>query len=184
MDVESSVELLHRAQNGDETALNELLVRYRPRLRRWASGRLPKYAREFTDTDDLVQDALLGTVRNFRNFAPEGEWALQAYLRQAVSNRIRDELRRLATLPRRDPLTESAASPDTSPLEAAAGREVVSRYERGLTLLDPVEREAVIARVELGCSYQEIAALVDKPTPDAARMMVSRALARLAQFMS
>ena len=42
----------------------------------------------------------------------------------------------------------------------------------------------MIARLELGCSYHEIAALVDKPTPDAARMTVTRALAKLARLMA
>jgi RNA polymerase sigma factor (sigma-70 family) len=184
MDPESSIELLHRAQAGDDTALNELLARYRPRLRRWASGRLPRYARDMTDTDDLVQDVMVGTFRNFKAFEQRGEWALQAYLRQAVSNRIRDELRRNATAPKREALPEGVPAPDASPLEAAAGRETFGRYERALLQLDALEQEAVIARLELGCSFQEIAALVDKPTPDAARMMVARAVSRLAQLMT
>jgi RNA polymerase sigma factor (sigma-70 family) len=181
MDQESSFELILRAQAGDDVALNELLARYRPRLKRWASGRLPRYAREMADTDDLVQDAMVGTFRNLREFEHRGEWALQAYLRQAVSNRVRDELRRVGARPGRDSLSEVVESREASPLEQAAGRETFARYERGLAALDGVEREAVVARLELGCSYQEIAALVDKPSPDAARMVVSRALTKLAR---
>ena len=184
MDQESSFELIQRAQAGDAAALNELLARYRPRLKRWASGRLPRYARDMTDTDDLVQEALVGTFRNLQAFEQRGEWALQAYLRQAVSNRVRDELRRVSGRPVRQPLADTEASPEASPLEVAAGRETFARYERGLAGLDPIEREAIIARLELGCSYQEIAALVDKPTPDAARMVVSRALVKLARLMA
>lgn len=184
MDPESSIALLQRAQAGDDAALNELLDRYRPRLKRWASGRLPRYARDMTDTDDLVQDALLGTLKNFHMFEQRGEWAFQAYLRQAVSNRIRDELRRRATAPRREPASDTLESPQESPLEAAAGRQTFERYERALAALDDLEREAVIARLELGCSFQEIAQLVDKPSPDAARMMVARALERVAVLMS
>ena len=184
MDVESSLELIERAQAGDAGALERLLVRYRPRLQRWASGRLPRYAREMTDTEDLVQEVLIGTVKNFKSFDQRGEWALQAYLRRAVTNRIRDELRRYQSQPRRQDLPEDAAASDRSPLELAVGREVMARYENSLQLLDEAEREAVIARVELGCSYQEIASLVDKPSPDAARMFVARALAKLAQQMA
>jgi RNA polymerase sigma-70 factor, ECF subfamily len=184
MDPESSFELIRRAQTGDSSALERLLERYRPRLRRWASGRLPRYARGMTDTDDLVQDALIGTFKNFKEFDDRGEWALQAYLRRAVTNRIRDELRRFQTQPRREEMPLEAAAPDKSPLELALGREVFERYEAALSVLGDIEREAVIARVELGCSYQEIAALVDKPTSDAARMVVARALAKLAQTMS
>lgn len=184
MDLESSVELLQRAQAGDREALEELLARYRPRLQRWASGRLPRYARDFTDTDDLIQDALIGTYRNFRDFEQRGEWALQAYMRRAVTNRIRDQLRRSASHPGTTGLSEAAPASDASPLEVTLGRETFARYERALAELDEPEREAVIARLELGCSYQEVMALVDKPSVDATRMMVTRALAKVARLMA
>ncbi len=184
MDPESSFELIERAQAGDSSALERLLERYRPRLQRWASGRLPRYARDMTDTDDLVQEALIGTIKNFRAFEHRAEWALQAYLRRAVTNRIRDELRRVQARPRREEMPEDAVATELSPLQAAVGRETFERYEAALATLSDVEREAVIARVELGSSYEEIAALVDKPSADAARMTVSRALTKLAQAMS
>ncbi len=184
MDPESSFELIERARTGDSEALERLLARYRPRLQRWASGRLPRYAREMTDTDDLVQEALIGTVRNWGSFEHRGEWALQAYLRRAVMNRVRDEMRRYQSRPRREEIPEGVLAPDRSPLETALGAEVFARYETALAALEDGEREAVIARVEMGCSYKEIAALLDKPSPDAARMTVARALARLAESMS
>ncbi len=184
MDLESSFELIERVQAGDRSALERLLARYRPRLQRWASGRLPRYAREIADTDDLVQDALIGTLKNLERFEQRGEWALQAYLRQAVTNRIRDEIRRISARPLRSVLDDDLAARDQSPLEIAVGRELFERYDRALSALEPDEREAVIARLELGCAYQEIAQLVDKPSPDAARMMVARALARLAALMT
>jgi RNA polymerase sigma-70 factor (ECF subfamily) len=72
---------------------------------------------------------------------------------------------------------------DTSPLEAAIGQQTLEQYESGLDQLNPDERQAVIARVEMGMSYDEIAALLDKPTANAARMTVVRALLRLAEEM-
>lgn len=184
MELESSFELIERAQDGDSSALEQLLARYRPRLHRWASGRLPRYAREMTDTEDLVQEALIGTFRNFRDFEQRGEWALQAYLRRAVMNRVRDELRRFETRPPHGAIPDQALSSELSPLQVAMGAETFARYEAALGHLSDAEREAVIARIELGCSYQEIAALLDKPTADAARMTISRALARLAELMT
>lgn len=184
MDPESSFELIERAQAGDSAALERLLERYRPRLQRWASGRLPRYARDMTDTDDLVQEALIGTIKNFRAFEQRAEWALQAYLRRAVTNRIRDELRKVQSRPRREEMPESAMSHEMSPLQAAVGRETFEQYEAALETLGEAEREAVIARVELGSTYEEIATLLDKPSADAARMTVSRALTKLAQMMS
>lgn len=184
MDLESSLELVQRAQAGDASALDRLIARYRPRLQRWASGRLPRSARSFSDTEDLVQDALIGTVRNLEAFDQRGEWAFQAYLRRAVINRVRDELRRYSASPVGGELPEQHAASDPSPLEQAMGRQTFERYEQALTTLSGIEQEAVVARIELGCSYQEIADLVDKPTPDAARMVVARALQKLAALMA
>lgn len=184
MDLESSLELIERAQSGDRGALDRLLERYRPRLQRWASGRLPRGARDFADTEDLIQDALIGTFKNFGQFEIRGEWALQAYLRRAVTNRIRDEIRRAGTRPPATPLPDGVTSEAPSPLEIALGQEAFRRYDDALNRLEPIQREAVIARLELGCSYQEIATLIDRSSSDAARMFVARALAALAQSMA
>ena len=183
MDAESSYELIRRAQDGDSAALNALIARYLPRLQRWASGRLPRYARVMTDTDDLVQDALVGTFKNLGKFEHRGEWALQAYLRQAVTNRIRDELRRAENQRNRRQSAEDVATQEASPLQLALGAQLFARYDAALDKLTDIEREAVIARMELGCSYAEIAALVEKPSPDAARVMVARTLEKVANMM-
>src|SRR4051812_25022897 len=121
MDPESSLALIQRAQSGDAEAIDQLLTRYRPRLQRWATGRLPRYAREMADTEDLVQEALIGTFKNFPAFEQRGEWALQAYLRKAVTNRIRDELARFQSRPRRQDVLEQLVADEPSPLETAVG---------------------------------------------------------------
>ena len=157
--------------------------RYLPRLSRWASGRLPRWARDLSDTDDMVQDTLIRSVANLDHFEARGEGALQAYLRGAVMNRIRDEIRRRGRQPALAPLDPEVAAQGLSPLESAIGAETLAKYDRALDRLDAETREAVIARIEMGCSYAEIAELMDKPSADAARMMVSRALVRLAEEM-
>lgn len=184
MDPESSFELLRRAKAGDVPALDHLLGRYRPRLHRWCTGRLPRYARDFTDTEDIVQEALVGLVRTFDTFDYRGEWSVQAYLRRAATNRIRDEIRRHTARPTPSELPEDAESQELSPLEQAMGREAFTRYQLALDALTETEREAVIARVELGCSHAEVMTLVDKPSPDAARVFVARALEKLAKAMA
>ena len=62
-DAESSMALLKRARAGDRQALEALTARYLPRLRRWASGRLPRWARDLADTEDLVQETVLQTFK-------------------------------------------------------------------------------------------------------------------------
>ena len=46
-----------------------------------------------------------------------------------------------------------------------------------------VDREAIIGRVELGLSYQELAEALGKPSAEAARKAAERALLRLAEEM-
>jgi RNA polymerase sigma-70 factor (ECF subfamily) len=182
-DARSSLTLLTQAQAGDRAALELLLARYVPRLRRWASGRLPRPARDIADTQDLVQETLLQTFQKIEGFEVRGEGSLYAYLRQAILNRIRDELRRAKRRPLRTELDADARADGRSPLEAAIGQEALERYERALASLRPEEREAIVARIELGYTHEEIAGLLSKPTANAARMAVERAIVRLAKAM-
>jgi RNA polymerase sigma factor (sigma-70 family) len=181
---EATGDLLERVRNGDRGALDSLLRRYLTPLRRWASGRLPHWARDMRDTDDLVQDTLVNSLRNLHGFEARHSGALHAYFRQAVSNRIKDELRRAARrgLPV-EPGTDLAAI-GPSPVEEVIGKEAFARYERSLARLTPAEREAVITRVELGLNHTEAAAALGKSSPDAARVAVARALLKLAEEMA
>jgi len=182
-ELHSSLTLLERARAGDREALESLIARYLPRLQRWASGRLPPWARDMAETQDLVQEALFQTFKRIERFEPRGEGALHAYLRQAILNRIREELRRAKRRPARSELDSAAEDDARSPLAAAIGQEAIDRYERALAQLRPDDRELVVARIELGYTNREIAELLDKPTPNAARMATERAVVRLAKEM-
>ena len=180
-DLESTRALVERARGGDAAALDRLFSRLRPPLQRWASGRLPRWARDLVDTDDLVQDSLLQTLRKVGTFEPRHPGALQAYLRQAVLNRLRDTLRRKQRQPAATDLDAVQLAAEGSPLEAAIGREEAVLYETALGRLSPEDREAIIARIELGYDYAELAESLGRPTPDAARKAVQRAVVRLAE---
>ena len=183
-DASSSMALLHRAQAGDRDAIEQLVARYLPRLRRWAHGRLPRYARDLADTSDLVQETVVRTFHQIERFEVRGEGALQAYLRQALMNRIRDEVRRATRRPLHREVDAAQRDEAASPLELAVGRELLDRYEQALGELRPEDREAIIGRVELHLSYAELADTLGKPSANAARMAVERALVRLACAMS
>ena len=184
MDLESSVELIRRAQSGDDDALSRLLERHLPELRRWAHGRLPPFARDLADTHDLIQDAMKRTVMNFDRFEYRGEGALRAYLHQAVGNQVYDHVRRAGRRPLQGELDEGLADPGQSPLATAIDTQTRERFEAALAQLSDEDQRAVRARLELGSSYEEIAKLVGKPSADAARMAVARAIKRLAVLMA
>ena len=179
----STFDLLERFKQGDDEAMSLLVERSLPPLKRWARGRLPQWARGLADTQDLVQDAVVRALPRLKEFEARHPGALQAYLRQAITNHIRDEIRRVNTRPAMTELPESQPDLSPSPLEEAIGREGVERYEAALKELRPADREAIVARIELQQSYEEVAIALGKPSADAARMAVTRAVKALIQVM-
>lgn len=182
--LDSTIELVRQARAGGADALNRLFARCLPQLRRWASGRLPRWNRDLLDTDNLVQETIIRTVKHIATFEPRHDGALQAYLRQAVMNRIRDEIRRSGRAPASAELDENQPDRGASPLDEAIGVEAVERYEAALARLRPEEREAIVAKIEMDGTYQSVAQALGKRSPDAARMAVGRALLRLAEEMT
>jgi RNA polymerase sigma factor (sigma-70 family) len=178
---DSTQRLLARARDGEREALETLFAKYLPRLQLWASGRLPRWARDISDTSDLVQDTLLQTLKRIDGFEPRHEGALQAYLRQAILNRIRDEIRRRHRRPEVTVLESDVAELEPSQLERAIGQQTVERYEAALARLREDDRELLIGRIELGLSYQELADAVGKPSSEAARKAAQRALVKLVE---
>jgi RNA polymerase sigma-70 factor (ECF subfamily) len=180
---EATVELLDRARRGDAVALERLLDRCLPPLRRWAHGRLPSPLRGPQETADLVQNAVMATLARLDAFEVRHQGALQAYLRTAVLNQIRDLVRQQQRRPQVAELPEGLPGHEPSPLEQAIGAENVDRYEAAVDRLAQADQEAIIGRLELQYTYDELAIALGKPSPDAARMAVTRALKRLAEEM-
>lgn len=176
---EPTIELVVRARAGDRLAVEALLQRCLPGLRRWAHGRLPAAARGSLDTQDLVQETVLHVLRRLDHFEPRHVGAMQAYLRQSVINRIRDEVRKVTRRPSPVELPADLVSDHTSPLEVAVQTEAYEHYRDALGDLGARDRELVVARIEAQWSVAEIAKRFEMPTSDAARMAVGRALKRL-----
>ena len=176
---EPTLELVIRARGGDRLAVEALLERCLPPLKRWAHGRLPPAARGRLDTGDLVQETALHVLGNLHTFEPRHVGAMQAYLRQSVINRIRDEVRRIVRQPPPVELPEDHPSDRTSPLEFAIQAEAYEHYREALLRMSPKDRELIVGRVEVQWSLAEIAHRFGLRTVDAARMAVNRAVKRL-----
>jgi len=181
--LESTAGLLQRVRGGDARARERLLARYLPALRRWAHGRLPARARELADTDDLVQVTLIRALDHLGDFEPQRPGSFLAWLRRILLNALRDEIRRTVRRPRREPLDDALPDPGPSVVERAIGSESLERYETALSGLSDDQQEAVILRIEMGLTHEQVAEAMGKPSANAARMVVVRALARLAEAM-
>jgi RNA polymerase sigma-70 factor (ECF subfamily) len=182
-EVESTATLLARVRAGDAHARDNLARRYLATLLRWGHGRLPSHARDLSDTHDLVQVTLLKALDHVGSFEPRREGAFLAYLRTILLNEVRGELRRVARRPGRVPLSDDLAEETPSPVEQVIGRAALEAYERALDALSAEEREGVILRIEMGFTHQQVAQALGKASPDAARMLVARAMVKLAEAM-
>lgn len=180
---ESTLHVFNRARDGDRSAARILVERAVPQLRRWTHGRLPNYGRGPVDTEDVVQEAVLSTLKRLDRFQHRSVMALQAYLKQTVINSIRDVVRRARRRKVSDEPLDDMVAPGLSPLEQMIKRQSVARFVEALQRLKPTDRQAVICRIELGCSYDEVARRMGKTSAAAARMTVTRALQRLAAAM-
>ncbi len=181
--LESTAVLLESARGGDAQARERLVARFLPLLQRWAHGRLPSHARGLADTDDLVQVSLLRALDHLEGFEMRREGAFLAYLRRILMNSLRDEIRRSKRRPGEPLDGHDLVSADRSLLEQQVGRETMEAYEAALSRLTEGQREAVIMRLEFGYSYPQVAEAMGRTTPNAARMLVARALVQLAEEM-
>lgn len=173
--------LLERVRSGDEAAVRNLVELYRPLLERWASGRLPGHARGLVDTVDLVHVSLIRVLKQVGTFESAHPGAFLAYLRRTVLNQMRNEIRAAQSRPRASSNADSAM--DWASVEDEVGRETLEAYEAALAKLSEDDQAAVVLRVEFRLPYQEIAATLGRPSADAVRKQVTRALLRLAALM-
>ena len=181
--LESTATLLVRVRSGENGAAGQLLERYMPLLRSWAHGRLAPASRGLMDTDDLVQETLASALGRLAEFEPRHEGAFLAYVRRILLNKIRDQARAASRRPGLVPLGEHEASTQSTPLEEVIGWEAADRYDGALSRLPEDRQAAVILRVELGYSYEALAAAIGCPTANAARLLVTRSLSQLAREM-
>jgi RNA polymerase sigma factor (sigma-70 family) len=179
----STASLLARARSGDSRARNVLLERHRPRLVRWVHGRLPIRARDGVDTDDIVQNTLFRALNPMERFEPRHEGAFWAYLCRIAQHQIVDQCRKADRRPERVELGDDQVGSGPSPLDLAIGRDNLRRFEEALDRLSEDWATAIRLKLEFQFTYVEIASAMGLVTENAARLLVQRAMKRLAREM-
>lgn len=193
-DATSTRVLLERFHGGDAAALNELYSRYVTRVLAAVRARLGAELRKKVESWDIVQDAMLASLRNIGDFQYNSEGAFLKWLVQIVENRIRDQIDHHHA-ERRDHRREvsvenvrspgSAASLDIAdrsgmptPSQILMLNEDFALLEQALDQLPADVRELIIAVKLQSRTYQELADETGK-SPDAVRMQVNRAMETL-----
>jgi len=181
--LDSTLTLVTRARLGDRAALELIAERYQAALTRFAHGRVPASARGLLDTCDVVQLALVRTLGRLDEIDTSLRGSLLAYLRRAVLNQIRDEIRRAKRRPIPEGLSPDLRSRDRDPIEIVISRETLERYDVALAQLPCDQQEAFIMRIEMDCGFREIAEALGRPSAESARMLVRRAIRTLARLL-
>lgn len=182
-ELNTTFDLLAKLRSGVNGAEDRLVERCLPPLRRWARGRLPRFARSVCDTQDLVQDAIVRTLPRLHSFESRGRGALLGFLRRAVHNQVIDEVRKAQRRPEADAPLEARPDSAPSPLQQAILQEGMDSYLTALATLSASDQAIVRARFEDQRSYDGIANMTGRPNANASRVATRRALARLLEAM-
>lgn len=166
----------------DHAEWGALIGAYLPQLQRFAERRLPVEIRGTIGADDLVQEAVLGGIKQLHHFEFRHEQAFLAYLFTSIRHRIVDEIRRRRRQPALVPLAEHGnanVDPAMSPLQRVIATENMGRYARAFARLADRDRQLIVLRMERGLTYLDVAARLGMSTEVAVRMAIRRALRRL-----
>ncbi|MEO7272819.1 MAG: sigma-70 family RNA polymerase sigma factor [Vicinamibacterales bacterium] len=181
--LDATVDLVERVRTGDQDAWAALINRFLGPLKQLGHNRLRGHARGMTDTDDVVQDALINTVKRLDRVDCRNRGALSAYLRRAVLNRIVDAARRSSRMTSDDDAIAEARDLGPSPLDHLLDQEEARRYRAALATLSPRDRTLIVLRLRHQLPYRDLADRLGLSSPDAARMASMRAFCRLAEAL-
>jgi RNA polymerase sigma-70 factor (ECF subfamily) len=184
--------LLSAARGGDAGALGQLLNAYRPFLLAMATAQFDSDLKAKAGPSDVVQETFVDAQRDFPNFKSGTEAQFRIWLYTLLMNNLADLRKRYLRTAKRQvrrerPLNASdskrllhslADADGRSPSNAAISREEHARINAALERLTPAYRQIIILRSKERRSFAHIAALIGK-SPDAARMLWQRAIARL-----
>ena len=135
---------------------------------------------EFIDIDYQIEE----TDNNISQSSREKNQTKSSLSEGTINDNIRDEISNHAKHDRWKTLDEAFPDPtQKSSTQRMAELDAINRYDRALLSLSEEQRQAVILRVEFGFTFPEIAQALEIPSPNAARMKVTRAMARLAEVM-
>jgi RNA polymerase sigma-70 factor (ECF subfamily) len=190
--------LVEASQAGDRTALEKLFARYLPRVRQIVAFRMGYSLRQFSDLDDLVQEALLKILKGLERFRfqERSEGAFRNWVSKCVECEIVDQARsrkarkRDACNVRRFADFDSAAlhssilaGSEPSPSEVAQAKELGEKIEECLASLPDHYRDLIILRNVCSMTYAEIAAEMGFGQEGVARVAFSRALQKLRETL-
>ena len=190
-EITQSLDLVLRAQHGDQAALDRLCARYYDRVRRIVQLRLGPRLRERVDSGDILQETFLAAVRSLSSFEMREEaslinWLARLAERQIIAAADFHGARKRDS--RRDVQVSGPVEIEdrrlARPLDLAAGAEEQHLVEAAVARLPDEYRELTLLRNYAGASWESVAEETHRPSAAAARMMHARALVELGKLLT
>jgi RNA polymerase sigma-70 factor (ECF subfamily) len=192
-------QLLNLASEGDGSATQQLLDRYRPRLRGMIAVHLDQRISTRVDPSDVVQEALVEAFEKLPGYAKERTISFYPWLRQIAWQRLVKLHQRHITASRRTveredqaelPLPEDSvmqladriASSGTEPGQAFIKQEIKERVRTGLSELRHADRQVLVMRFLEHLSIKEISETLEV-NQETIKKRYTRALERLGQIL-
>ena len=188
-------ELLGRFSAGDRGALDRLLVKVRPFMRRAVDVRMDPRLRSRVDPSDVVQEALAEANRRIHDYLDRRPMPFPLWVRQLAFENLYRLHRFHVGAGRRSVASELPLAEDSSaalgrqvlaredgPLQGLLDRELAQRVREGLARLADADREVLLMRSFEGLSNQEVAEALGLE-PAAASQRFGRALLRLRKLL-
>lgn len=197
---EQTESLLSAVREGDDDAINRLLEKHRPPIRRLVELRLDRKVQQRVDVSDVVQDVMIEASGRLQKYLDDPAMAFHLWLRQIAWDRIIDTYRRhrvsaKRSMDREQPMS-APAGPDQSTMEfavqlcdpgltpaaAATQRELALKVEAAIERLGDQDREIILMRHYEHLTNQEIAEVLGL-NPPAASMRYLRSVRRLRELL-
>ena len=188
-------ELLTRAAQGDERAVEQLLAKYRSRLRQMVAVRMDPRLKSRIDPSDVVQESLMAASRALPEYLRARPLPYYPWLRQIAWQRLYDlhvqhveAKKRSVAREACEPmmlsdesivqLAERVVASGTSPSMNLFRKELRRRVRKALAQMKAEDREVLVLRYLEQLDSKEIAAIAGV-SEDAVNMRHLRALKRL-----
>jgi len=196
----SDLGILRRAQAGDSHALEQILTRYRRRLKRMVKLRLDPRVQGRIDPSDVVQEAYLEASQKLNDYLLEPKIPFFLWLRLVTGQKLAIEHRKHLGVQARNaarevslyhgayPAASSAALAAqllgrfSTPSKAAMRADLRLRVQEALNRMDPLDREVLALRHFEQLSNGETAMVLGIKEAAACNRYV-RALERLRQIL-
>jgi RNA polymerase sigma-70 factor, ECF subfamily len=153
--------LLDRCKNGDQSAIEELVLKYQDRIYNLCRHML----HDPSNAEDAAQDTFIKACRNLKKFTPEASfytWLYRIAVNTCLDYRKKTFLQSLfrSTDEKNTYLIEQMSSAP-SPERLYESKQMGHALQKNLSLLSPKLRTVLVLKEIEGLSYEEIAEVLD-----------------------